>query len=248
MLQSPATASWVFCVLTSITQLNLWFQASHFCSVSKITGRWFCISFSNNHQRGGDPTRHLLTILMHSCFPHPGPSICWANRRLQSRSPGWWYGRNTALNDNLLKDKSDGVVHGALLLGLVSGLVASRLPGFALIKQKGDKWNSHKTGPGTQLAGIQVSRDPQSMSRNYFSISRLASHDLVQSVLVLLWPSLLARSSDNKKRRSKVCISIFDKMCLKSSDQSEWWNCSSQGSLFLPTFFFIKADIRGWSW
>jgi len=36
-------------------------------------------------------------------------------------------------------DKSDGVVHGALLLGLVSGLVASRLP-----------------GPGTQLAGIQA--------------------------------------------------------------------------------------------
>ena len=36
-------------------------------------------------------------------------------------------------------DKSEGVVHGALLLGLVSGLVASRLP-----------------GPGTQLAGIQA--------------------------------------------------------------------------------------------
>jgi len=36
-------------------------------------------------------------------------------------------------------DKDDGLVHGALLLGLVSGLVATRLP-----------------GPGTQLAGIQV--------------------------------------------------------------------------------------------
>lgn len=36
-------------------------------------------------------------------------------------------------------DESNGVVHGALLLGLVSGLVASRLP-----------------GPGTQLAGIQA--------------------------------------------------------------------------------------------
>jgi len=36
-------------------------------------------------------------------------------------------------------DKDDGVVHGALLLGLVSGLVATRLP-----------------GPGTQLTGIQA--------------------------------------------------------------------------------------------
>ena len=66
-------------------------------------------------------------------------------------------GRSTAFNDNQLKDKNDGVVHGALLLGLVSGLVASRLPGLTQKKtQKAKKCISSKTGPGTQLAGIQV--------------------------------------------------------------------------------------------
>ena len=68
--------------------------------------------------------------LVPSCYLRPGPSICWADRRLQSCTPGWWWDwkRNNALNIPL--DESNGVVHGALLLGLVSGLVASRLPGL----------------------------------------------------------------------------------------------------------------------
>ena len=45
-------------------------------------------------------------------------------------------GETLHLIKKLLKDKSDGVVHGALLLGLVSGLVASRLPGLARNKTK----------------------------------------------------------------------------------------------------------------
>ena len=45
-------------------------------------------------------------------------------------------GETLHLIKKLLKDKSDGVVHGALLLGLVSGLVASRLPGLARTKNK----------------------------------------------------------------------------------------------------------------
>ena len=97
-------------------------------------------------------------------------------------------GRSTAINDNQLKDKNDGVVHGALLLGLVSGLVASRLPGLARKKtQKPLKCIFYKTGPGTQLAGIQVAANLYlNISECDISISRLAFQDPVQLVRVLL--------------------------------------------------------------
>ena len=44
----------------------LQFQAPHFCSLSKITGRWFCISFPNNHQRGGDAIKSFFNPFIFS--------------------------------------------------------------------------------------------------------------------------------------------------------------------------------------
>ena len=73
-LQTPATASWVDTVEHTLQPTTSQFQASHFSSLSKVTGRWFCITFSNNHQRGGS-------------------SVCWTNRRLQSCALGWWQKR-----------------------------------------------------------------------------------------------------------------------------------------------------------
>ena len=83
----------------------------------------------------------------------------------------------------MLKDKSDGVVHGALLLGLVSGLVASRLPGLDQNKRTTDNLSYYRSRHSAGRNPGQL----QSVSK-FFSpyMFRLASHGLVQLVLVLL--------------------------------------------------------------
>ena len=95
-------------------------------------------------------------------------------------------------------------MHGALLLGLVSGLVASRLPGLVRERKKLTHVSLLKQ---VQALSWQESRSAKTLdlylkmiSVYIHMISRLASHDLVQLVLVLLWPSLLARSSDYKQK------------------------------------------------
>ena len=99
-------------------------------------------------------------------------------------------GETLHLIKKLLKDKSDGVVHGALLLGLVSGLVASRLPGLVRERKKLTHVSLLKQ---VQALSWQESRSAKTLdlylkmiSVYIHMISRLASHDLVQLVLVLL--------------------------------------------------------------